>query len=272
MTLKTSLQEFALFASRLLKAPLSSLDYVILTPPRSRKCLVLNKHNGEIEAFHTGQPLDHWTISQIYIEQDYKIDHLKRHEDIKALLAKRQSLGQRSLILDAGVNIGASARYLAKHWPGVDLWGIEPSRRNIDLATRNSGANTRLIRAALGAKDGSCFITNTNALPNAFRVEACAEFAPESCPMVSMKSVMSEIEASGLLPFILKVDIEGAEAEVFKDAKDWLPQWPVLMIELHDWMLPSSGSSTAVLSAVAAGGRDVILKGNTIISIANSLV
>jgi hypothetical protein len=48
---------------------------------------------------------------------------------------------------------------------------------------------------------------------------------------------------------ILKLDIEGAEKEIFSDGyEDWLGKVNIIIIELHDWYRP--GCSEAVYSAL----------------------
>ena len=48
---------------------------------------------------------------------------------------------------------------------------------------------------------------------------------------------------------ILKVDIEGAELEIFSQGTaEWLPRVDLIIIETHDWFRP--GSDAAVRMAV----------------------
>lgn len=270
-SIKANLIELKIFTERLLKSPISSIENVILTPPGSKKCFVLNKKTKKIETFRTQNPIDHWTISQVFIDQDYDLKNLKRFNDLAAIFNRRNRDNRKNLIVDAGANIGVSARYLATEWPDSDIWLIEPSLRNIEIANCNKRTGMRIIHAALGPNDGHCVITNSYDNPNAFRTAACSSQEPESCPMLSMQSILKEAYKNKLHPWILKVDIEGAERDVFKGASAWLSHWPVLMIELHDWMLPCSAASAPVLEAIAATGRDTIFKGNTLISIGNPL-
>lgn len=265
-------RDLGIYASRLLKSPLSSIDNVILSPPGSRNCYVLNKKSKHVESFKISVPTDWWTVSQVYVDQDYSIEHLARYPELRSLFDRRQKQGKKSLILDAGANIGASARFLQSKWPGARLWCIEPSERNVQLAKENlAGSDAHIMHAALGDHDGYCGIANVDALPNSFRVDS-DKFAPDSaCRMFSMKTLLAQASEANLFPFVLKIDIEGFESEVFKDANEWLYRWPLLMIELHDWMLPECASSSNVLAAISAGQRDVILRGNTLISFANPL-
>ncbi len=56
---------------------------------------------------------------------------------------------------------------------------------------------------------------------------------------------------------------------MFSGGTDWLDQFYVAAIELHDWMLPGQASSRPFLSAVAALDRDFLFRGENVFSIAN---
>ena len=48
---------------------------------------------------------------------------------------------------------------------------------------------------------------------------------------------MAKFDASKYFPFLIKLDIEGYENEIFKNNYDWIDKFKVLIIETHDWML-----------------------------------
>src|SRR5258708_5786152 len=61
--------------------------------------------------------------------------------------------------------------------------------------------------------------------------------------------------------FIVKIDIEGAERFVFRSNIEWLSMSSLIVIELHDWMLPWKGCGQAFLSAMAGQTFDYVVKG-----------
>jgi hypothetical protein len=69
----------------------------------------------------------------------------------------------------------------------------------------------------------------------------------------------------------VKIDIEGAEADVFARNTDWLKRTPVVMIELHDWLFPKKQTAAAFLRCIADEPRDFIGAGENVISIAHNL-
>jgi len=65
-------------------------------------------------------------------------------------------------------------------------------------------------------------------------------------------------------PLIFKIDIEGGEDNLFSADTSWMGRFPLIIIELHDWMLPFSGNSRNFIRAVAQGEFDMVYKGENI--------
>jgi len=74
---------------------------------------------------------------------------------------------------------------------------------------------------------------------------------------------------AGLVPFIIKIDIEGFERELFAANTGWIDRFYLMAVELHDWMLPSQANSCAFLRAVSHFDRDFLFRGENVFSIAN---
>jgi hypothetical protein len=69
----------------------------------------------------------------------------------------------------------------------------------------------------------------------------------------------------------VKVDIEGAEADLFSGNTEWVELTPIIIVELHDWMLPKKGTSRPFLQCISKLDRDFIYLGEDVYSIANDL-
>jgi hypothetical protein len=81
-------------------------------------------------------------------------------------------------------------------------------------------------------------------------------------PSISPQTILTEMNAH--VPMIFKIDIEGAEDYLFSGSTEWLDYFPLVIIELHDWMLPFSGSSRNFLRAVASHDFDFISKNENV--------
>lgn len=147
------------------------------------------------------------------------------------------------LIVDAGGNIGTSALALAAIFPNASVVSMEPSEENFRILAANVAGNARIHaeQAALVAGDGVRQIElRDRGSPVSFTVVSNphdARSAPvvQIVPALSLREVLSKHGHDRIM--ILKMDIEGAEIEFFRDPS-WLELVDVLMIELHDRVAP----------------------------------
>ena len=73
------------------------------------------------------------------------------------------------------------------------------------------------------------------------------------------------------LPFIVKIDIEGGEIELFRSNVEWIEQTPLIVFELHDWQGGWRGAEHSVFSRLSTHPRDYMLRADNMFSFAHSL-
>lgn len=156
---------------------------------------------------------------------------------------------QPGLIIDAGANVGYASVYFANRFPGAAIIAIEPDTDNFHLLQRNTAAYPRIrcIQAGLWSKDCFLRISNPGGGTCAFRVEETMN--PENA--IPAVTLLTLLESSGFDRIgILKLDIEGAEKELFlaHNSVNWIARTDVMAIELHDRLMP--GCEAAMLQAV----------------------
>lgn len=78
--------------------------------------------------------------------------------------------------------------------------------------------------------------------------------------------------APGATPFILKIDIEGGEGDLLGEEAKVFARFPIVVLELHDWMLPRAGTSRAFLRWHAERDRDFVHIGENVFSMCNQLL
>jgi FkbM family methyltransferase len=158
------------------------------------------------------------------------------------------------VILDIGANIGLTSAYFATRYPDARILAIEPEAENFRLLRKNLEPykNVRPIRAALWSNDTRVELKDTGSGSWAFQVE---ESSTGAIPAVTLSTLLAENEVS--YADLVKIDIEGAEREVFAGALDWVSNVGLLMIELHDRFKP--GCSDTVCAAMS--GRSTWTKG-----------
>lgn len=150
-------------------------------------------------------------------------------------------------IVDAGAHIGMASILFARRFPFARVIAVEPEPSNFAALVRNVAhyENVTPVRAALWNNDGEITLGSSDAHPKgAFQI---VENGDMRVPAITMDTLMREtgIETIDLL----KVDIEGAEKEVFA-ACDWIKKVRIIAIELHDRIRPGCRS---VVEAAAIG-------------------
>lgn len=144
-----------------------------------------------------------------------------------------------SFIIDGGSNAGYSTLYFAHRFPNAKIISVEAEASNYELVVKNTRLYPNIIplHAALWHRNAMLKIDNPNAGKWAFRV---SEADQERTSMVKAVTIDELLESyQGQEISILKLDIEGAEKELFESGYErWLNQVEVLVIELHEWMRP----------------------------------
>jgi FkbM family methyltransferase len=154
-------------------------------------------------------------------------------------------------IVDAGANIGMASIYFAHRYPEAKIVAIEPEASNFDMLARNVRPYPTItpVHAALWNRDGEISVGEPGPATGASGKWAFVthEGSGVKVRAMTMRTLMKEMQMCSV--DLLKIDIEGAEKEVF-EACDWINDIRCLMIELHDRLKP--GCSEAV-NSVAQG-------------------
>lgn len=158
------------------------------------------------------------------------------------------------VIVDVGANIGLASAYFATRYPDARVLAIEPEAENFRLLRQNLRAykNVQPIRAALWSNNTRVELKDIGKGSWAFQVE---EGPTGTIPAITLSTLLAESAISYV--DAMKIDIEGAESEVFKGTPDWIPRVGLLMIELHDRFKP--GCSEIVCTAM--GNRSTWTRG-----------
>jgi FkbM family methyltransferase len=138
-------------------------------------------------------------------------------------------------IVDVGAHIGMASILLASNYPTARIIAIEPEPSNFAALIKNTAPFKTItpIQAALWREDGEVSLGASNAHPKgAFQV---VQNGRQQVRAITMDTVMREAGIDSI--DFLKVDIEGAEIEVFETCP-WIKQVRVLAIELHDRVRP----------------------------------
>jgi len=154
-------------------------------------------------------------------------------------------------ILDAGGNVGYAALYFHRRYPHAQIYSIEPESSNIEIFKMNCAKydQIHLIEGGLWPRSTYLKISNPDSRKDGFRVEEHKEYIEDGIKAYTINEILNIFDIDKVDLF--KVDIEGAEKELFSENVDqWLPQVKVVMIELHDRF--KSGCKESVYNALAS--------------------
>jgi FkbM family methyltransferase len=145
-------------------------------------------------------------------------------------------------IVDAGANIGLASIYFSNRFPDARIIAIEPEESNFELLTKNIAPydNITAIQGALWHRNERINLVDPGLGKWAFMTQAqdsIEERFGEIVQEVQGMTVDTIMKGQGIEHIdVLKVDIEGAEREVFGDPSSWIMKVDSLIVELHERM------------------------------------
>ena len=172
---------------------------------------------------------------------------------------------QPKLILDCGGNIGCSAVYFANVYPDAQIYCIEPEFANFRIMQYNAFfyENIHPVNSALWGTDTYINVKDVGLGAWGYMTFETTEDDTTAFKTVTVSQLLKQ---SGFDEIdLLKIDIEGAEKEVFgaPDVDEWLSKVKVMTIELHDRM--KKGCSYEFFKAVSKYHWHFELRGENLI-------
>jgi FkbM family methyltransferase len=144
------------------------------------------------------------------------------------------------VIVDAGANIGLASIWFANRFPHARILAIEPEQSNFELLRQNTAPYDSItpVQAAIWGENRELTVVDPGSNKWGFMTRGDGDAQPlpaEPCHRVrgvTVEQIMAEHDIEFI--DILKMDIEGAEREVFQDASRWIDKVGTLIVELHE--------------------------------------
>lgn len=168
------------------------------------------------------------------------------------------------VIVDAGANIGLASIAFATRFPSARVIAIEPEESNVELLRSNTRnyANVEVLHGALWYRDELLHVVDPGFGKWGFVTESAVSRRPagftgaQKTQGVSVPTLMAEFGIQHIDVF--KIDIEGAEKEIFANCNDWIGRTEAIIVELHEHMKPGC---TATFAAATLGFGDAWQRG-----------
>ncbi len=170
------------------------------------------------------------TLFHILVEQELNIN----------------SKNKPQVIIDAGAFAGFSSIYFANVFPEATIIAIEPDIENFSQLTINTKKYSNIIRInkALWHTDGLAL--NLSVDNSHLGSHISNHKTGQKIESISLNYLVKKYNIKSI--DLLKIDIEGAEKEIFRKNTDWLAITKKILIELHDRKTP--GCSKQLMEAL----------------------
>ena len=140
-----------------------------------------------------------------------------------------------NVIIDAGANVGLASIYFANKYPTAKIIAVELSPSNFQVLVNNTTLykNIEAINAGLWPKNQILKFNEEGISPWGYKVNNKLDGNSNSIDSITIPDIIERYSIKKI--DLLKVDIEGAEVELFSENYDsWLPITNYIMIEFHD--------------------------------------
>ena len=183
--------------------------------------------------------LDEYILDEIFKNNQYEI---KSRDILKYKHLSHFEPFFPRVIFDLGANIGLSTIYFAAKYPDAMIYSIEPDVENFYLLEQNTNDlnNGERLYGAIWGKNETLYIANRDHI-----ITRTGKYNKASY-YVQPQKVSNENPVNGytiqhlmekyMIKHIdvCKIDIQGAEKEIFSDNTEWLNDVKCVFVEVHD--------------------------------------
>jgi FkbM family methyltransferase len=152
-------------------------------------------------------------------------------------------------IVDAGANIGLTSVFFANKFPHATIVAVEPERSNFEMLKTNVAPYSNIVpfHSALWKEDTLLTLSDPGMGHWGYqtREKRHGDTADRGVPGTTVEGLMKRHGWEFI--DILKIDIEGAEKEVFEASAAWIDRVGIIIVELHD--RSKEGCSRSVYAA-----------------------
>jgi FkbM family methyltransferase len=213
---------------------------------------------------------DWQVLTGIFFARDYADPTVTHERALRSWYDAQIAAGYRMVVIDCGANIGLSAIWYAVTFPEALIYAIEPEPENFALLQHNAAPypNITPIQAAVMGRPARVALRNVSDEPWAWQTEEVEDGGMQA---VTMPQLLGR--DAGALPFIVKIDVEGAEVSIFSGDDGWAASVPLIVCETHDEIIPWGATAHAVFASLTRlGVRDFVQRGENTFCYSHALL
>ena len=199
------------------------------------------------------------SLRQVFVSREYDIRPPALAERVHAKYRSIIDSGRKPVIVDAGANIGAASIWFARTFPDAAIVAVEPHPANAGMLRMNVDGleNCIVVEAGVGAEPGRASLSQDMG------------WAVRTTRSVNGVEIITLDDALARVPegetFIVKIDIEGFESDLFASNTSWLDKCFAVIIEPHDWLLTGQMSSRTFQETMAGHPFELFILGENLL-------
>ena len=259
---------------RIIKNLISRNTFIILSPRILslilKKVLIFDKKNKFFFYHNVRNYSDILTVHEIFSDENYNLSILASFDHIKKEYEEILKSKSIPLIIDCGSNIGSSSLYFSKIFNRSQIVLIEPDNKSFEFSKKNiKYQNTIFLNKVIDSEKKN---VNFFSDPDDNRKSKVSQEGVNIVKSITINEIVEKLKIENKVPFLIKIDIEGYENQLFSKNYDWIDKFKIIIIEIHDWMIPNKYNSFNFLNALVENmkinhKRDLIISGENLISI-----
>lgn len=166
-----------------------------------------------------------------------------------------------TLILDLGANVGFTALQFHAQYPSARIVALEPDLSSYELCKSNTAAIPRVAVSNRGvfAHCGKFHLTNPGSIAMSRRFVSAGSAVDQAVDGVNCDGLL-DTYAQPHDRILVKMDIEGAEKDIFSKDTRWLNRVHAVLVEPH-----GEGTKQIIESALSASGFRIDMVGEKIL-------
>jgi FkbM family methyltransferase len=212
---------------------------------------------------------DWQVLHQVFVGEEYSPYSELHDVAVARFYEEALAHGIIPVIVDCGANVGMTSIWYARRYPASVVLAIEPEPGNFEILTMNAEnyPNIRPIQAGICDRNTQASLVNDGDAPWAWETK---ESATGDVAMVTIPDLLASDPK--FQPFIVKIDIEGGELELFRSNLEWVQSVPLIVFESHDRHFPWKGTFHAIASALIRQPHDYIWQGENTFAYSHALL
>ena len=236
-----------------------------------KNVLIYDKINKNFFLQKVRNKYDILTVFEIFSYEGYRLNNLKQWKNIyeKFVFLRREN--KNPLLIDCGSNIGSSSEYFSRIFKNLFCILIEPNKVSANFSRYNLyNKNYLLINKAVSFEKKTVKFNDELKDNRASKID----YYGKDIETETIDNIL--IHNNKMTPFIIKIDIEGFEEDLFKENYEWINKFDIIFIEIHDWMIPNKSISHNFLVAMCEMmkknfKRDVIISDENLLFIKSNI-